>query len=95
MNRGIDLPQKTAATTYELPFHSPRLSVRPGCQRCPARLSPRLCTQSVGLPPESNTQLWRAQFVPNTTRTGGHPGFVGVMLSLTRKQNPLVSASSF
>ena len=40
---------------------------------------PELVIQRVGLsPPESNTLLWRAQFVPNTTRTGGHPGFVTV-----------------
>ena len=36
MNRGIDLPQKTAATTYELPFHSPRLSVRPRMPTVPS-----------------------------------------------------------
>jgi hypothetical protein len=38
--------------------------------------------------------LSRAQFVPNTTRNGGPPGFVRVTAFLAGKQKQLVSVSS-
>jgi hypothetical protein len=59
-------------------------------ERCPLLAVLPLLQQRVGLPPESNTQLRRAQFVPNTPRTAGHQGFVGAIPSLAREQDPLV-----